>query len=685
MTNSHKLQTSLILVLLVTLFFSDLVIAQPSRRKIDIDQLSVKERLTIAEKAFNDHNYYGCMPYYRSIYREEPENMYVVQQLAKAYREVLDYGNAERYYEIGLTGSQEDYPIAIFDYGLMLKMNGKYKLAKQHFKLFVEEYRGRESKYYRARAQNELVGCTFAMEYMEKPLDVEIINMGETLNSPYYELGPVLLDDNTMIFSSLPSDTIIEVKSKRDAKLYVTKLYSSSRTDDIWSEPKALPPVINDNLFHTANGTFSLEGSEFFFSRCDEIDDEMMCKIYMVDYNDGKWGEPVKLGENINVEEYSSTQPAIGKDYQGNDVLYFVSNRPRGEGKYDIWYSRIKGDMEFETPVNLGKKINTKEDDITPNYDEKEKMLYFSSEGHVGFGGMDIYQTDVSERKWKDPINVGFPINSSVDDLYFTLDKDRSEGYNDGFFVSNRAGSYALKSKTCCNDIYRIEWIRPPVFAIKGFVYEKGDKERVPINEAMVTLEWVDSTINKNQLTHDDTLYFWDIDGDNKYKLTASAEGYLKGTGKASTKGLETSDTLHVDLFLEKIVYEKKAYTLRNIYYDYDDYKLRDESELAIDTLLQIMNENLQIVVEIGSHTDSKGNNTYNRKLSQKRAQSVVNYLIANKIPTQRLKAKGYGESNPVAENNNPDGSDNPEGRQRNRRTEFKIIGKVDGELNIIN
>jgi outer membrane protein OmpA-like peptidoglycan-associated protein len=407
----------------------------------------------------------------------------------------------------------------------------------------------------------------------------------------------------------------------------------------------------------------------------------------MAKKENGEWQKPIRLDSKVNDSKSTNTQPSIGKA-GGATYLYFTSNRDGGVGGLDIWRVKISSDGEVGgEPENLGKQINTKQDECTPFYDNVENVLYFSSNGKVGMGGFDIYKAAADGKSFLEPRNVGFPLNSCVDDRYFTL----LPNHRGGFFVSNRPEDFyfkssdgaSIKSPTCCDDIFEYTIDIIPHFALKGYVFNVEDKEKAqPLTDVLVYLENNNEKLLKMDTTSfKQRKYFFDTEKDHQYKLKASANVFYDGYAAASFEGLTESDTLRVDIFLRPI--KTETVRLEGIFYDFDKATLRPESDSTLQALTKFMSDQPNIRVEIASHTDNKGSDDYNERLSQARAQSVVDYLIAHGIESSRLEAKGYGERNPEVPNANPDGSDCPVCRQRNRRTEFKILGQVKG-INII-
>ncbi|MCH8331430.1 MAG: OmpA family protein, partial [Bacteroidetes bacterium] len=284
----------------------------------------------------------------------------------------------------------------------------------------------------------------------------------------------------------------------------------------------------------------------------------------------------------------------------------------------------------------------------------------------------NIFISSGKARSWGEADNMGKPFNSSVDDFYYVATKDSWEG----FVVSNRPGGHMKIGETCCDDIYRFHWPEVIKVEIEGFVFQEGDTSRAPINGSQLQL--FNTTEGEKRLvngtfTFSDKHFRFPLDTSKTYLITAKKEGYLKGEVEVSTKGITESKVLYTELFLKKLEKEK-TFVLKNIYYKYDEAAVTDQSLEALQELYNVLEDNPNLHIEIGAHTDSKGASGYNEKLSQRRAEKVVMYLVKKGIAPARLKAKGYGESVPLVPNENPDGSDNPENRQKNRRTEIKII-----------
>jgi len=643
-----------------------------------IQKLSFKKSLKMADYLYSIGSFYNASQYYEAVDEKQAGNAYVLSQIADCQFKLRDYKTAEDWYKKLVDLNDASYPLAPYMYGETLMFNGKYDDAKKVFDKFSKDYKGPDAQKYKKLAKNMSKGCDFATAKMAKPDTVKVTHIGATVNNPYTDFAPVPLGDTALLYASLKSDSIIMLdeikKNNKYAQFYVSDVSGNSKVGWTFDKARLVKwTPWNDPNSHVGNGCFSQDKKRFYFTKCSLMNDtmKMHCEIYVSEYKDGKWSDPQRLDDIINAPNSTNTQPAIGMTKQG-EVLYWVSDRPNGEGGTDIWFATRDKSGKFSNPQDCGRKINTEGDEKSPFYDSKTGTLYFSSDGMVGMGGEDVYKSVGSQKRWTNAENLGYPINSSVDDMYFTLDDN---GYS-GYVVSNRPGTISVKSETCCDDIWRVDFPRKIYYAVRGNVFDMETREAIPGAKIMF-LDDKNMQIG-NALSHKDTLYFFNTRPDRSYSIKTTHEGYLTGSASFAVAEKDENDTMRVDIYMKKI--PKGAVRIQNIYYDFDKATLRDSSKFGLDSLYQILTENPEIVVEISSHTDSKGNDAYNMKLSQARAQSVVDYLIGKGIPKERMVAKGYGETKPIAPNTLPNGKDNPEGRQLNRRTEFRVIGTIPGK-----
>ncbi len=353
------------------------------------------------------------------------------------------------------------------------------------------------------------------------------------------------------------------------------------------------------------------------------------------------------------------------------EILFFASNRKlQGRGGYDIWYSVYDPRLKtYRRPQNVGKQINTKGDEVTPYFDTRTKKLYFSSDGWETMGGLDIFEATMagnSPSRYTSVNNMGYPINTSADDMYFVLDP---YGKPDAYLVSNRIGSEALKNPTCCDDIFRVHF--EPKLKVIGKVLDV--KTQKPVDEVVVKM--VDESGKETVFNSKDGQFEFNTPRGHSYSFTADKAKYTSSSANVNTEGVQRDDkdnTVEVDLYVNYI--DNSAFRMDNVFYDFNESVLRSESVTDLEKLISLMRNNPSINVRIYSYTDGVGSVAQNQPLSQRRAQSVVDYLVNNGgIERSRLSAEGKADANKVAPEK-VDGKDNAAGRQLNRRTEFKII-----------
>ncbi len=695
---------------------------------------------------------YTAIDLYKTFLTAKPDNLKVSFRLAECYRQARDYENAMSLYKKLYDANPKKYGATLFYYGQMLMQQGKYADAKKVFVKFKKVLRTptlKNKRYLKKMYKVMLKACDLAPVLKDSALKVLIYHLDTSVNKAHIEASPLSLSADTLLYSSLRSDKITYYNIEdTTVKPPVRKFYVATGQDAHWTTTGAFKGPFNDTTTNVANGAFSPDGSRFYFTKTTQNKaGKIISQIYVSQKTSGIWSSPKRLDEPINDPFYTSTQPTVGIESKKNrEVVYFVSDRPGGKGGTDIWYFLYdKTKDRYSRPRKAGSKLNTVGNEMTPYFDMTTHTLYFSSDGYPGLGGLDIFKTTGELNKWSPPLNMGYPINTEADDLYFTISKNRETG----FFTSNRKGGVALKNPTCCDDLYSFRWTQYIHIAIRGIVFakyniaENDTIEQVlapapesPTQDSVVAdslltdtpiQHTADSTILTDSLTvvssadsvartfvpktheTDSTIlldsaqvsllledssegkpveylietfntasggeYGFQLERGNRYRLVVEKAGYFNGIVDFSTEDINRSDTLIRDIELKKI--PMKAIVLENIYYKFDKADLTAIAKKTIDSLLYpILKDNPKLIVEISSHTDSKGNDDYNKRLSQRRAESVVDYLIREKgIDARRLVAKGYGESKPIAPNTNPDGSDNPKGRAKNRRTEFKIIG----------
>lgn len=668
-----------------------------AQQKDALKYLAPYQLKNFGKNAERSGDVFTAIDYYEEFHSRKPGNPAVLYKLGELYHASRNYEKARDYYQKAFKKSPKKYKKAQFYYAQMLKSTGEYDKAIEEFDEFRRAYRGeKDYKEYRKLVRSEVEGCEAALKIYNDPLNINIENLNTTINGKHVDVAPFPVSDKKLVYTSLKVDTTKFFSQENPEDLPVRQLYVAEKEGADWNGGKKLPGPFNIDGVETVNGVYSKDRNRFYFCRCvKNWQNKPICAIYVSRKVDGEWQEPEKLPPHVNDPNYTSTQPAIGVTAKYNrEVIYFVSDRPDGRGGMDLWYTIYKESKdEYSNIRNLGLRVNTPGDELSPFYDYESRSLFFSSTGHAGLGGFDIYEVTGQLRKWTKSKNIGYPLNSSFDDLYYSI----SPGREDGFFVSNRPGGYTYRHETCCDDIYyykRLDFVK---LDVKGQIFpaEKGvfnwakesetllsnsNDSVAPLEGAILALYMIDEESEEpifiaRDTTEADGAYHFNLLPEKDYTFEMEGFQYFNEDIHISTKMINFSYTIEMPPIWVNIL-PKQPIVLENIYYEFNKAELSDLALESIDkTLLAMMNEIPNIIVEVSSHTDSVGNKKYNKELSQERAENVVNYLINKGISSERLVARGYGSEHPVAPNSNPDGSDNPAGREKNRRTEFKIIG----------
>lgn len=678
-------------VLIISLFLSNLAFSQVLDSAIV--ELKPRQVFKAAKKAELAGDYYAANEYYKISAEAREEHYKSHSGLARTYYLARDYKNAEKAYREFFQKWPDEGLMEYFYYGFTLQHLEKYAEAADQFKKFKKIYDKGDAKVMKKMARIQMLACDSAYSVLNREQKIHVQNVGPEINKAHMDYSPIPLNDSTFYYVSVRTDTII-YKIKDDSSQVIPKrtIYEAKKKagkDLAWEFKEAVEAPFNVNGMETNNGTWDTDSSYFYYTLCEpNWKNKMICQLWRVEYfGENDWGTPEKLPEPINLKDYTTTQPAIATESRkGYLAVYFISDRLGGKGGMDLWVSIYDAKKQlWKDAKNCGAKINTVGNEMSPYWDDSTKTMYFSSNGYPGAGGLDIYKTAGEVKSWNKVINLGAPFNSSYDDLYFSMNQDRESGY----FASNRPGSVSVKGPSCCDDIYYYQPVKNVSIFVTGEVISMLKIDSLN-TDSMVSLTGAelkvfevknDTTILVKSITTDEDgkYVLEDLEADKEYKVVAEKDGFLKTSTTVKTDGVTYSESREANIYINK---EDERIVLKNIYYEFDKDVLTPESKATIDTtLMQILLDNPLIIIELGSHTDSKGSMAYNQDLSRRRAQSVVDYLISKGIPKERLEAKGYGETTPIAPNKNADGTDNPEGRAKNRRTEFRVIGELEQEL----
>ena len=579
-------------------------------------------KLSDAEEKQRIGEYYEAAAIYRKVYtKTSPKKRdlrgYIAYRMAECNRLINNTAKATSAY---MNAIRYDYPdsTVYLRMGQMLQKTGRYPEAIKNYDIYMENDPSN------LLAINSIQGCELAPGWKKNPTRYEVRRM-DKFNSRRGEFSPMLAGDkyDQLYFASSRSKDkdakVSAITGQNNNNLFLVKQDEKGA----WLAPVELEDEVNTE-YDEGTPSFSPDGNTMYYTYCaQDPEGPRTAEIYISTRSSAKWGK----GTRATIVKDSVTalgHPSISPD---GKYLYFVSDAVGGFGGKDIFRARVAGN-DFGPMENLGEEINTPGDEMFP-YVRDSVTLYFASNGHPGMGGLDLFKaTQDSTGKWNVE-NLGAPINSMADDFGITFAGKEERG----FFCSNRNDARGY------DHIYSFE--RPTItIFIEGIV---NDVDEYPIEDATVRIVGKDGLNVKVPVKKDGT-YRVELERDIRYVMMASARGYLNQNYELHTGPEEKNETYIVDFFLSPI---SKPVVIDNIFYDFDKATLRPESKKALDEMIKMLNDNPNVTIELGAHTDRKGTDQYNERLAQRRAQSVVDYLIAGGIEAARLEAKGYGESVP--------------------------------------
>ncbi len=479
-------------------------------------------------------------------------------------------------------------------------------------------------------------------------------NLGEMINSVHDEYVNSLSTDEKSMYITVKKNLGTDIHGRIS---YAENICQIDFDDSTWSTPHLLSI---DGEFGYASGGASVSPNNryLFFTSCNQKGGQGSCDLYYALIREGELSSPKNLGSVVNSGSWDS-QPSFSSDGKS---LFFASKRPGGYGGSDIWISELDENGRFQKPFNAGDKINTKGDEMAPLIHYDAKTLYFSSNGHIGMGGFDLF---ISKRElngnWQYPINLGYPLNTEGDEINLIVAPDGTSAY----ISSDKDMGYGGF------DIYRFvlnEDVRPnTVSYVKGIVFDLETGEKLNAEVELNLLE-MGEQFTRTESDLDEGSFLVALPSDELIGLNVSKTGYLFYSEHFNTRETGTkSKPVELKIPLKKIKLGNVE-VLNNIFFETDSFSLKETSYPELEKLVDFLQKNPSLRIEISGHTDDVGSSAYNQELSERRAESVINFLIKNGINSNRLQVKGYGMDFPVESN------ENPEGRAKNRRTELKVL-----------
>lgn len=624
-----------------------------------------------ADVAFGGGKYYKAIEMYKKAYTKETKKEVkaeILFQIGECYRGKNDGKQAAVWYNKAIKARYED-PIAMYYVAEIYRAEGKYEEAMAEYKKYKAANPSDK------RAEMGIKSCELAKEWKDNPTRI-VVNPMPLLNSEDYDFSPVFSDKkNTEIYftstrQGSAGESVSDVTGMNFSDLYRSKRDKKGK----WSEPVVLNETVNSPASEGAS-CLNKKRNIIYFTRCGVEDKGVMgCSIMWAKKAGQKWGAPEVIA--IAADTFTVGHPAISSD---DNTLVFASNMPGGQGGKDLWYVTYdKKAKKWSEPTNLGSEINTPGDEMFP-FIRDNGELYYSSNGKEGMGGLDIYKaTSTGVNQWGGAENVQSPLNSEAHDFGIVFEPGKERG----FFTTSREGGKGG------DDIWEF-YLPPKLFSLEGIVKDVETNE--PLANAKIKLVGTDGSTAEATTDANGNFAFIEngparyIIENTSYSLVVSKEKYLNAKGKETTVGLEKSKKFFHEYALQPV--ENTVIKLPLIEYEYNKADLKPNSKDSLNYLYDIMVDNPTIVIQLRSHTDFRGSAAYNQRLSQRRAQSCVDYLVKEKgIDADRIKAKGMGEVEPIKGANGTlldekyikslkSKEEIEAAHQRNRRTDFKVIG----------
>ncbi len=618
-----------------------------------------KEKFLEAEYFFLKDHYDEAAYYYSELLKMDPENNNLHFLTGACYLSI--YGQKRKAiphlekairkisvgYREGSYREKEAPREALFALARAYHIDNQFDKALKLYKQY------RDVMVMRSYAQMDYVdkmirSCKLAGEMVKEPIDLEYSNPGNIINYSGTNYNAVVSDDGRiMIYMA--------------KKPFYAAIMMSEKVRGFWSEPVVLNPQVGSdgNLMVTG---ISRNGKELYLASDDPVNGD----IYVSRFLDGKWKKAVPLGKNIN-SEYNETHASLSGDGQ---TLYFTSDRPGGQGGLDLYYSRLSNDGEWSGARNMGKTINTRYNEESPFTTRDGEILYFSSEGHAGMGGYDIfYSTRLPSNRWSSPANIGYPLSTTDDDLFFVPHENGETAYFSTILPETETRNiYAIRLTTdektehitLYGKIILSDNIKVLDQSFRATIIDAEKKDTI----ASIQPDTLAGTFEKELKP-------------GMYRILASGSGYHPAFKEVRILPGQRQNGIRLDIGMVPEEVESGEYlVVKSIMFDFDEYDLSGDAIYEMEKLYQIMKKYPELYIEAIGHTDAIGSEEYNLKLSGLRARSVVNYLVNKGIDPERFVSKGVGESRNIARNITPSGKDLPEGRRLNRHVDIKILNQ---------
>ena len=628
-----KKYSSILIIILLSGFFAN---AQTSSTKK-------------ADKLFAKFEFVKAAEAYQKVIARGDGNEYVYAQLAEAYYNVFNSAKAEKWYAKALETSQN--PELIFKYSQMLKANGKYEDSNKQMIKFASM----------RPADHRAIAFVENPNYLPKILEKgKKFNVQEmSINSEYSDFGSTTVDGGLYISSARNESG---KKYGWNKEPFLDIYYSIKNSDGSYSSPTSVESL--NTKYHEGLVSFSPDGKIMYFSRESYFDkiyerDSLsrnkfsVLSLYKSTKELGVWSEGEAL--SLNSENYSVKNPSVSPD---GKKLYFSSDMPGGFGQFDIYSADINEDGSIGEPINLGQKVNTEGQEMFP-FVSDDSTIYFSSNGHLGLGGLDVFFAKLVDGKVGPVRNIGIPVNGNSDDFAFSINIESGEG----FVSSNREGG------TGSDDIYQVKVLQPICDVLVSIIVKDSESGEIIVG-ANVNVTDSDGNVVGTKITSDKGQVNYIIECNTNLFITATSDKY-ESSSTAVEPTIEEEVTIQIPLEpIEEIILANKV-ILNPIYFEFDKSNITAKAAFELDKLVELMNKYKSIVIRAESHTDSRGSDKYNQSLSERRALTTAQYVISKGIDASRITGVGMGEKMPI---NDCGSRCNELEHQMNRRSEFIIL-----------
>ena len=625
-----------------------LLIVSCSTSKNANGQQSVSKK---AQSLFNEGlkfqsygEYEQAINLFKQSIKKAPKFLNAYDALANTYQKNNQLINSKNTY-LKLLSLKSDHFFGLCELGNIYFDLGNLDSSEFYYRRFLRMNSSNDK--YAQNAQLNLRNINFSRDAFKNPVNVNPVNMGSSINSKDQEYSPAFAIDEKTIYITKRMGNLSDNRPNED-------LYFAELNDKSWDKVKDIGPPIN-TIENEGAFSISSDGNYIFFTSCSRNGGKGQCDIWLTSKKNNRWDEPKNLQSPINTK-YWESQPSISSDGR---MLYFSSDRPGGYGGTDIWVSEfsISG---WSAPKNLGPTVNTSKDEQFPFIHSDNRTLYFSSNGHPGLGKSDLYLTRKDVKlNWETPINMGYPINSRGQDWNLVVARDGKTAY----FSSDQLKGFGGL------DIYTFQLPEKlqaeKVSYLRGYVRDAITKQPLSANVELSPINGEPTTLTYAK--PGTGMFLVPLKTNMKYALTIDKDGYLFYTEFYNMPAIQRDQPIELFIDLEKIELGNSV-VLKNIFFDTDKSDIKDESKQELEKLINFLSENNSIRIEISGHTDNVGDSKHNMVLSENRAKSVCDFLTNNGIEKSRLTYKGFGDTQPIKQNNTD------ENRAKNRRTEFKII-----------